>query len=371
MKRTPVLATAIALALAGSLTACGGGSSSADDSAKSATSAKDLGGMDQLVDAAKKEGELNVVALPDDWANYGKVKQGFEDKYGITINSDIPDASSAEEIKAASDNEGTDKAPDVFDLGPAIALSNTDKFAPYKVANWEDIPTKNKDADGKWVNDYTGIMSVGYDSSKVPEPKQLDDLLGSDYKGKVALNGDPTQAGAAFAAVGWISVLAGGSVSDFTPGVDWVAKLKSNGNFLTVDPTPGTIASGETPVVFDWSYNNVAAAAKNPNFKTTVLPGKAYTSFYNQAINKDAPHPAAARLWQEYIYSADAQKLFLEGGAVPVLADSLQKSGAVTAAQLKKVTFGTTSSDWVTADGQADTDKANKVLADRWPGIAK
>lgn len=377
MKRRSLLATAAVIALAGSLTACGSGDSTTEGSggsgstdAKTATSAESFGGMDKLVEAAKAEKELNVVALPDDWANYGAIKKGFEEKYGITINSDIPDASSAEEIKAAKDQAGTDTAPDVFDLGAAVALANTDQFAPYKVATWGDIADANKESTGLWVNDYTGIMSVGYDSSKVPEPKKLDDLLGGDYKGKVAINGDPTQAGAAFAAIGSISTLSGGSADDFGPGIDWVKKLKDAGNFLTVDPTPGTIASGETPVVLDWSYNNVAAAAKSPNFKTVVLPGKAYVSFYNQAVNKDAPHPAAARLWQEYIFSDEGQKLLLEGNAVPVRVDALKKSGAVDKNAADKATFGTSSSDWVSADS-AQTDKANKLLTERWPEIAK
>lgn len=376
MKRKSLLAAAALVAIAGSLTACGGGSDAADSSAangtdaKTATSAEDFGGMDQLVEAAKKEGSLNVVALPDDWANYGAIKQGFEDKYGITINSDIPDASSADEIKAAKDQAGTDTAPDVFDLGAAVALSSTEQFAPYKVATWADIPEGSKESTGLWVNDYTGIMSVGYDSSKVPAPAKLDDLLGADYKGKVAINGDPTQAGAAFATIGSISTLNGGSPADFGPGVDWMQKLKDAGNFLTVDPTPGTIASGETPVVFDWSYNNVAAGKDNPNFKTAVLPGKAYVSFYNQAVNKDAPHPAAARLWQEWIFSEEGQKGFVDGNAVPVRVDALKKSGAVDQATLDTVAFGTSSADWVTADVE-QTDAANKLLAERWPALTK
>jgi putative spermidine/putrescine transport system substrate-binding protein len=375
VKRHHLLATAALVALAGSLTACGGsGDSGNADSgsvdAKTATSVSAFGSMDQLVEAAKKEGELNVVALPDDWANYGAIKKGFEDKYGITVNSDIPDASSADEIKAAKDQAGTDTAPDVFDLGAAVALANTDMFAPYKVSTWDDIPEANKESTGLWVNDYTGIMSVGYDSEKVPEPKALDDLLGADYKGKVAINGDPTQAGAAFAAIGNISVANGGSVSDFGPGIDFMQKLKDAGNFLTVDPTPGTIASGETPVVFDWSYNNVAAAKDKPSFKTTVLPGKAYVSFYNQAINKEGPNPAAARLWQEYIFSDEGQKLFLEGNAVPVRADALKKAGAVTEADLNAVTFGTTSADWVSPTTE-EVDTANALLKERWSALTK
>ena len=125
--------------------------------------------MDALVKAAQKEGTLNVIALPPDWANYGNIIKAFEDKYGIKIKSDQPDAASQDEINAANQLKGSDRAPDVFDLGQSVALANTDMFAPYKVATFDDIPAEFKDADGAWVNDYGGYMSIGYDSSKVPD----------------------------------------------------------------------------------------------------------------------------------------------------------------------------------------------------------
>lgn len=358
------------LVLAGSLTACSTESADANTEWGTATSAADFGGMDGLIKAAQEEGQLNVVALPEDWANYGKIIAAFEEKYGITVNSSMPDASSAEEIQAAENLKGQDTAPDVFDLGTAVALENTDKFAPYQVEVWDEIPDANKEATGLWVNNYSGIMSLGFDADKLAEPKALDDLLGADYKGAVAINGDPTQAGAAFAAVGSISALAGGSVEDFGPGIDFAQKLRDAGNFLTLDPTPATIASGETPAVFDWSFNNVAAAADKPSWKTIVFDGPVYVSFYNEAINKDAPNPAAARLWQEFIFSDEAQALYLEANAVPVRADALEANGSVDDALLEAATFGTTSADWV-SPAQADVDAANALLAERWSAVIK
>ncbi|KTR82708.1 ABC transporter substrate-binding protein, partial [Leucobacter chromiiresistens] len=283
-----------ALLMGGSLAACSTASNAeggSETDAATATSAADFGGMDALVAAAQEEGELNVIALPETWANYGEIITGFEDKYGITVNSASPDASSAEEIQAAENLQGQDTAPDVFDLGSAVALENVDKFAPYQVETWDDIPDANKEATGLWVNNYSGIMSIGYDSEKLPEPQAIDDLLGDDYTGSVVLNGDPTQAGAAFAAVGSISSLNGGGVDDFGPGVDFVAELRDAGNLLTVDPTPATIASGETPLVFDWSFNNIAAAADKPGWETTVLEGPAYVPFHHDAHNQDPTDP--------------------------------------------------------------------------------
>ncbi len=298
-------------------------------SAAEATSAEDFGGMEGLVQAAQEEGELNVIALPRDWANYGELIDTFSDKYDIEVNEDQPTAASQDEINAANDLAGTDRAPDVFDLGQSVALANTDMFAPYKVETFDEIPDEFKDPDGAWVNDYGGYMSIGYDSAKVPDVTAVSDLLDPAFKGSVALNGDPTQAGAAFSGVMMAAIADGGSADDIAPGVDFFGELKDAGNFLPVDPDSATIESGQTPVVIDWDYLG-AAAAKNVSTWTTVVPEEAVVAgYYFQAINTDAPHPAAARLWQEFLYSDEGQNLWLKGGARPVRGDAMAEAGTI------------------------------------------
>jgi putative spermidine/putrescine transport system substrate-binding protein len=363
------LVALVAVGTTGALAACAPPSDDDDKSdgggndAASATSASDLGGLDALVDAAKKEGALNVIALPPDWANYGNIIKAFEDKYGITVNSAQPDAASQDEINSAKQLAGSDRAPDVFDLGQSVALANTDMFAPYQVEGFGDIPDEFKDSDGTWVNDYGGYMSVGYDASKVPEVTSLDDLLGPDFKGKVALNGDPTQAGAAFSGVVMASVANGGSADDIAPGVDYFSKLKKAGNFVPVDPTPATIESGQTPVVIDWDYLNAAESSKVKNWKIFVPEDAVVAGYYFQAVNKDAPHPAAARLWEEFLYSDDGQNLWLAGGARPVRADAMAEAGTIDQAKydaLPKVT-GTP-----VIPTNEQTEKMAAYLADNW-----
>ena len=299
--------------------------------AAAATSAEDFGGMDELIAAAQEEGELNVIALPPDWANYGEMISTFEEKYDIEVNSDQPDAASQDEINAANELAGTDRAPDVFDLGQSVALANTDMFAPYQVETWDDIPDEFKDADGAWVNDYGGYMSIGYDSAVVPEVTSLADLLKPEFEGKVALNGDPTQAGAAFSGVMMAAIANGGSADDIAPGVDFFTDLKSAGNFLTVDPDSTTIEQGTTPVVIDWDYLGAAAAANVDTWKTVVPEEAVVAGYYFQAINADAPNPAAARLWQEFLYSDEGQNLWLKGGARPVRGDAMAEAGTIDA----------------------------------------
>ena len=329
------LATTAALTLGACADAAAESPANGIDAA-AATSLADFGSFEELEAAAKAEGQLNVIALPRDWANYGEVLDLFASTYPeITINEASPDASSAEEIQAAENLKGQDTAPDVFDLGLAVALASTDYFAPYKVQRWNDIPDALKESNGLFYADYGGYMAVGFDPDAVPAPTSLQDLLKPEYRGKVAINGDPTQAGAAFAAVGMATVQNDGTLDDFGAGIDFFAELNAAGNFIKIDPTPATIASGETPVVFDWDYLNAGYAAGlegQRNWEVVIFDGTGYAGYYNQAINKDAPNPAAARLWMEFLYSPEAQNLWLKGGARPVLAEAMAAEGTIDTA---------------------------------------
>jgi putative spermidine/putrescine transport system substrate-binding protein len=340
----------------------GEGASKAAD----ATSVADLGGLDALVAAAKQEGTLNVIALPPDWANYGKMISGFSAKYGIKITSAQPDASSQDEINAANQLKGTSRAPDVFDVGLNIALANTGLFAPYKVQGWNDIPDALKESSGKWFSDYGGYMSIGYDAGKVPAPTSMKDLLKPAYKGKVALNGDPTQAAAAFNGVVAAALDNGGSADDIAPGVQFFADLKKAGNFLPVDPTPATVESGQTPVVIDWDYLNAGQAEKlkgKIDWKVVVPKNAVVGSYYVQAINKDAPHPAAARLWEEYLFSDEGQNIWLEGSARPIRADAMVKAGTIDQAAYSKLPAVSGTPVYLT---EAQTNAAKEYLASHW-----
>lgn len=365
-----VLAFAASALLAGGAVACAppeqdnsGAETASGVMAAEATSAEDFGGMDGLIEAAKAEGELNVIALPPDWANYGAIITAFSDKYGIKVNSAQPDASSQDEINAANQQKGRSSAPDVFDLGQSVALANTSMFAPYKVATFDDIPAAFKDPDGTWVNDYGGYMSIGFDSAAVPPVTGIDDLLKPEYQGKVALNGDPTQAGAAFSGVLMVALSQGGSVDDIAPGVEFFRKLNEAGNFLPVDPTPATIESGQTPVVIDWNYTNASETKKLPSWQVVVPSEYPVAGYYYQAISKDAPHPAAARLWQEFLYSDEGQNLFAQGGVRPVRADNMMADGTLqdSVADSMPVVDGP-----VTVPTPEQTEAASKYLAENW-----
>jgi len=313
--------------------ACGGTSNNGSASCgASAKSAADCGGMQALIDAAKKEGQLNVIALPPDWANYGAIISGFTAKYGIKVNSANPNGSSQQEVDAINQLAGTSSAPDVVDVGMKVALANVSVFAPYQVATWNDILAGQKESTGLWVQDYGGFMGIGYDSSKVPAITNVSDLLGAAFKGKVALAGDPTQSNQALNGVILASVANGGSLDDVSKGVDFFHQLKQKGNFVPVIGTAATVKSGQTPVLFEWDYLSTSHGKDVSGWKIFVPSNATIGGYYAQAINKQAPHPAAARLWEEYLYSDEGQNLWLKGGARPVRQAAMTKAGTIDAA---------------------------------------
>ncbi|WP_020117423.1 ABC transporter substrate-binding protein [Streptomyces canus] len=366
-----VLATLAALALSACGAAPDTASTTADGkNAATATSAADFGGMDKLVAAAKKEGTLNAIALPRDWANYGALIDGFQKKYGIKISVENPDGSSQDEINAVTSRKGQNRAPDVLDLGSSFAISAAQQglLAPYKVASYDDIPTGQKDAQARWYNDYGGYISIGCDAKRVKTcPTTFADLLKPQYKGQVALNGNPTKSGSAFGGVYAAALANGGSFDDIQPGLDFFAKIKKNGNYTPVESTPATVEKGETPISIDWDYLNAGYAdefkSKGVDWKVTVPSDGQFSQYYSQAVNKDAPHPAAARLWQEYLYSAEGQNLWLKGYARPALMTAMEKAGTLdkaAAAKLPEVT-GTPK-----FPAEAQQDKAKTVLGQGW-----
>lgn len=372
--RAAVLLGALGLT-ALTLTACGAAptKSAAGADGKNlatATSATEAGGMDALVAAAKKEGTLNAIAIPRDWANYGAIIDGFTAKYGIKVNVENPDGSSQDEINAVKSRKGQDRAPDVLDLGASFAQAAGEQglTAPYKVAAFDKIPETQRDVDGRWFNDYGGYVSIGCDAKRVKVcPQTFADLLKPEYKGKVALNGNPTKSGSAFGGVYAASLANGGSFDDIKPGIDFFGKLKKNGNYNPVESTPATIEKGETPISIDWDYLNAGYAqqfsSKGIDWKVSVPSDGVYAQFYSQAINKDAPHPAAARLWQEYLYSAEGQNLWLKGHARPVLMPAMEADGTIdkaAAAALPKVA-GTPK-----FPTEQQTAKAKETLSQGW-----
>lgn len=296
-------------------------------------SAAEAGGMEALIAAAKAEGELNVITLPRDWCNYGEMMDTFSAKYGIKVNSLLPDGGSADEIQAIIDNKETKgpQAPDVLDIGPAYGPLGKDQglLAPYKVETWDTMQGP-KDPDGYYFIDYNGVMVFEVNTDEVTDvPQDWADLLDPKYKGQIAIAGDPRASNQAAQTVYAAALANGGSLDNIQPGLEFFKELNEMGNLLPLIADSGPIAKGETPITFQWNY--LAAANKdnfagNPNIEIVYPKSLNWGGYYFQAISAYAPHPAAARLWEEYLYSDEGHLIWMEGYCAPArLADMLER----------------------------------------------
>ncbi|BAL81570.1 ABC transporter substrate binding protein [Caldisericum exile AZM16c01] len=301
--------------------------------------------LDNLIKAAQKEGELTVIALPHDWANYGEIISTFSKKYGIKVNELDPNAGSGDEIEAIKANKGSTgpQAPDVIDVGLAWGPTAKDQglIQPYKVQTWDTIPNDVKDPDGYWYGDYYGVLAFEVNSSVIKDiPQDWSDLLKPEYKGKVALGGDPRTSAMAAMAVAAAALSNGGSFDNVMPGLQYFAQLNKLGNFVPVIAKPGTIASGETPIAMMWDYLALTDRDNfngNPEISVVIPKSSVVAGVYVQAISAYAPHPNAAKLWMEFLYSDEGQLLYLKGYVHPIRYNDLAKRNVIPEDLAKKL----------------------------------
>jgi putative spermidine/putrescine transport system substrate-binding protein len=300
-----------------------------------------------LVEAAKKEGQLTTIALPHDWCGYGAVIDSFKTKYGIEVNELNPDAGSGDEIEAIKANKGNTgpQAPDVIDVGLSFGPSAKAEglLQPYKVSTWETIPDAAKDADGYWYGDYYGVLTFEVNKDIVKSaPADWADLLSDEYANAVALAGDPRASNQAIQAV-YAAGLAAGATDPKSAGEKGLAffgELNKKGNFVPVIGKAASVAQGSTPIVIRWDYNALAdrdTLKGNPEIDVVVPKTGVVAGVYVQAISAFAPHPNAAKLWMEHLYSDEGQLGWLAGYCHPIRFQDLVKTGKVPADLLAKL----------------------------------
>jgi putative spermidine/putrescine transport system substrate-binding protein len=304
-------------------------------------------GMSQLVAAAKQEGQLTVIALPHDWCGYGDVISGFKQKYGLRVNELNPDAGSGDEVEAIKANKGNmgPQAPDVIDVGLSFGPSakKDGLLQSYKVSTWSTIPNSAKDADGYWYGDYYGVLAFEINADIVKTlPRDWPDLLKPEYKNAVALAGDPRASNQAIQGVfaAGLSAAKGNVGAAADAGLKFFADLNKGGNFVPVIGKAASLAQGATPIILRWDYNALAdrdTLKGNPKVEVVVPQSGVVAGVYVQAISAYAPHPNAAKLWMEYLYSNEGQLGWLNGYCHPIRFQNLVSLRKVPAAMLAKL----------------------------------
>ena len=300
----------------------------------------------------------------------------FAAKYGIKVNELNPDGSSAEEVEAIKANKGNKgpQAPDVIDVGLKFGpdAKANGLIAPYKVSTWASIPDSVKDKDGYWYGDYYGALAFEVNTDIVKNvPKDWADLLKPEYKGKFALAGDPRISDQAYPHRPRGLLGQRRRPQRLAPGLQYFANMNKAGNLVPLIAVTGTLASGETPITIEWDYNALAnrdTLAGNPNIQVAIPATGVVAGVYIQAISAYAPHPNAAKLWMEYIYSDEGQLLWLKGYGHPIRFNDMAKRKVIPAALAAKLPPSAAYAKAVfpTLDQQT---AAGKAIADGWDDI--
>jgi len=334
--------------------------------------------MDRLVAAAKREGMLTVIALPHDWCGYGANINGFKAKYGLKVNELNPDAGSGDEIEAIKANKGNKgpQAPDVIDVGLSFGPSARKEglLQPYKVATWNTIPNDAKDAQGYWYGDYYGVLAFQINADIVKTlPADWSDLLKPEYKNAVALAGDPRASNQAIQGVfaAGLSAAKGNVAMAADEGLKFFADLNKRGNFVPVIGKAASLAQGATPIIIRWDYNALAdrdTLKGNPKVEVVVPTSGIVAGVYVQAISRYAPHPNAAKLWMEYLYSDEGQLNWLKGYCHPIRFQNLVASRKVPADLLAKLPRADAYAKAIfpTLEQQ---DRAKEVITKQWDTV--
>jgi putative spermidine/putrescine transport system substrate-binding protein len=323
-----------------------------------------------LLAASKTEGTLYLTGIPPEWANY----QGQFDLWdqltgvkrdGITTEGEYTSGQELDSIKNTS-------KPDVGDVGFVFGAQakTAGLVANYKHAHWEDIDASLKDPDGAWCATYYGAEAfvINTDAVKL-DIKDWKDLLDPSLKNAVGIDGDPNKANDSFNAV-WSAAFAnGGGVDDIGPGVDWFKQLQTAGNLTPARCTQAALQSGEVKVGIKWDYLGLGDRDKfngAPNIKVVVPPSGSVAGPYVSIISAKAPHPNAAKLWNEMMYSDAGQLNFLKGYAHPARYDKLVAANKIPADLAAKLPSADSYKSVKFITDSAKIDAAKAKLATLW-----
>jgi putative spermidine/putrescine transport system substrate-binding protein len=326
-----------ASALTAFLEACGSSTSTGSPTSSSRPNMAGPIDIQTLTTNAKKEGGLQAIGIPPEWADYADILAGYTNHYSIPISYKVEaEYSSAQVLVVFKDSKAHPHGDigDVgFKFGPVAVQQGL--VTPYKHAHWDDIDPSLKDANGNWCTEYYGAQAfvINTDIVKNP-PATFQDLLKNGYKNMVGIDGDPRQANDAFLAVYSAALANGGSLDNIQPGIDFFAKLKQKGNFTVTRSRIANMARGEVPIAIMWDYLGLGfrdQLAGKPSLSVVIPSDASIAGPYVSIVNKTAPHPFAARLWIEYIFSDEGQLFYLKSYAHPARYQKLAAAGKVPA----------------------------------------
>jgi iron(III) transport system substrate-binding protein len=265
----------------------------------------------QLVDAAKKEGQVTYYTSAD-LALANKLKAAFEKKYGVTVNV-LRQSSAPTFNRAVQEFDLGVNAADVIETSVVSAFLDMKakgmlmSFAP-ATANLIRSP-KLSDPDHYWHAVKLELTSLNYNKDLLKPadvPKTWKDLLDPKYKGKVVQGH--------IKASGDTGLIVFNLVKMY--GWEYFEGLRKN-DVLTMQACTQNelVARGERLIMMcDYSQIETARIQHLPMIAGVLPKDGVFMLVGPVAVLAKAPHPNAARLLVDFLLSPEGQTIYVEGG---------------------------------------------------------
>jgi putative spermidine/putrescine transport system substrate-binding protein len=291
--------------------------------------------------AARAEGRLHTLAMPEVWANWRDTWADLKRLYGIVHTDE--DMNSAEEI-ARMAAEGRNATVDMGDIGyeyAAIARGRGISRA-HKPATWAQIPAWARDAEGYWTLAYTGTLAFLVNRRRVgmQPPRSWRALFKGSYRVLVGEVGSSAQASAAVLAA---AIALGGAENRLAPALERFARLQREGRLVTRNASVARVEQADVDVLLLWDFIALAyreRARNGADYEVLIPEDGSVVSGYTPIINRHAPHPNAARLAHEYIFSDAGQANLARGYARPIRLERLELPDALRQRLLDAEQYG-------------------------------
>ena len=263
-----------------------------------------------LIQAAKKEGKVvwyTSLAIPSSTA----IAHAFRTKYA-GVDVEVHRTGSQRVLQRVMQEAGAGiKNADVIhtsDAGHFVLFKDKGMLMKYIPKGAEIFPAGFKDKDGFYFGMRATLSVIAYNPKSVAEkdaPKTWKDLLNPKWKGKMV------SAHPGYSGIIMTHVLA--LVNLY--GWDYFRELAKNGLHVvqSANDPAGVVASGERPVGANGAEYFYYKTQKQGNPIKIIYPNEGIPLVVSPvAIAKDAPHPNAAKLFSEYIFTKESQQLLAD-----------------------------------------------------------
>jgi iron(III) transport system substrate-binding protein len=207
-------------------------------------------------------------------------------------------------------------------------------LAKYVPAGVDQVPKEYRDPEGYYATWRATLCVMGYNTNIVPPgevPKGYEDLLQPKWKGKLT-KAHPSYSGTSLTGTYAIEKKLGWGYFEKLAKMD-IQQLQST------TATPKSIASGERAVMVDGNEYNMFIEIKKKSPVKIIYPVEG-TPFVSSpvAVFKDAPHPNAARVFADYIFSPKVQQYLVDNGGVRSVVPGVKDpEGRTPLAQIKVI----------------------------------